>query len=66
MLEDVIELGEEHIDGGDEYMHLGSNSGSSSESDVSFYEDSEYEQSDDDGLYEANIDEAVECRRVSQ
>lgn len=60
MLEDVIELGEEHIDGGDEYMHLGSNSGSSSESDVSFYEDSEYEQSDDDGLYEANIDEAVE------
>ncbi|KAH7842932.1 hypothetical protein Vadar_010817 [Vaccinium darrowii] len=60
MLEDVIELGEEHIDGGDEYMHLGSNSGSSSESDVSFYEDSEYEQSDDDGLYEANIDEAAE------
>ncbi|KAG5566220.1 hypothetical protein RHGRI_001980 [Rhododendron griersonianum] len=32
----------------------------SSESDVSFEVDSDYEQSDDDGLYEANVDEEAE------
>ncbi|KAE9449792.1 hypothetical protein C3L33_18300, partial [Rhododendron williamsianum] len=31
-----------------------------SESDVSFEEDSDYEQSNDDGLYEANVDEEAE------